>query len=65
LNSWWNVIQTPVYLSDTFLDGRGRTQGDDLEALQRNLRVVIEMLLQDGEPKLESEFVGVQRIQVA
>ena len=41
------------------------TQGDDMEDLQRNLREVIEMLLQDGEPTLESEFVGVRTIQVA
>ena len=41
------------------------TQGDDMEDLQRNLLEVIEMLLQDGEPALESEFVGVRTIQVA
>ncbi len=41
------------------------TQGGDLDELQRNLHEVIEMLLQDGEPDLESEFVGVRRIQVA
>lgn len=41
------------------------TQGADLEELQQNLREVIEMLLEDGEPRLESEFVGVRKIQVA
>jgi predicted RNase H-like HicB family nuclease len=41
------------------------SQGDDMEDLQRNLLEVIEMLLQDGEPTLESEFVGVRTIQVA
>lgn len=41
------------------------TQGDDLEELQRNLQEVIEMLLEDGDPDLESEFVGVHKIQVA
>ena len=41
------------------------TQGADLEELQENLREVIEMLLEDGAPKLHSEFVGVHRIQVA
>jgi predicted RNase H-like HicB family nuclease len=41
------------------------TQGADLEEVQRNLQEVIEMLLEDGEPKLESEFVGVRRIRVA
>ncbi|RMH55964.1 MAG: type II toxin-antitoxin system HicB family antitoxin [Candidatus Hydrogenedentota bacterium] len=41
------------------------TQGADLDELQRNLREVIEMLLEDGEPRLESEFLGVRQIQVA
>jgi len=41
------------------------TQGADLDELQRNLREVIEMLLEDGEPVLESEFVDVRTIQVA
>jgi hypothetical protein len=35
-----------------------------LDELQRNLREVIEMLLEDGEPKLESEFLEVRTIQV-
>jgi len=33
--------------------------------LQRNLEEVITMLLADGEPKLEAEFVGTQSIAVA
>ncbi len=41
------------------------TQGADLNEVERNLQEVIEMLLEDGEPELESEFVGVRRIQVA
>ena len=41
------------------------TQGADLNEVRRNLREVIEMLLEDGDPKLESEFVGVRRIRVA
>ena len=40
-------------------------QGTDSDELQRNLREVIEMLLEDGEPSLESEFVDVRTIQVA
>ena len=35
------------------------SQGDTLDELRRNLQEVVEMLLEDGEPKLESEFVGV------
>lgn len=41
------------------------SQGESLDELRRNLQEVVEMLLEDGDPKLESEFVGVQTIQVA
>lgn len=41
------------------------SQGADPDELQRNLREVIEMLLEDGEPKLESEFLGVRTVQMA
>jgi predicted RNase H-like HicB family nuclease len=41
------------------------SQGETLDELNANLREVIEMLLEDGEPKLESEFVGVQNVAVA
>lgn len=41
------------------------SQGADLNEVERYLQEVIEMLLEDGEPALESEFVGVRRIQVA
>jgi predicted RNase H-like HicB family nuclease len=41
------------------------TQGTDVDELQQNLREVLEMLLEEGEPELESEFVGVRKIQVA
>jgi predicted RNase H-like HicB family nuclease len=41
------------------------SQGASLDELQRNLQEVVEMLLEDGDPKLESEFVGVQTIRVA
>ena len=41
------------------------SQGESLDELRDNLQEVISMLLEDGEPKLESEFVGVQTIQVA
>jgi len=41
------------------------TQASDNDELEANLREVIEMLLEDGEPQLESEFVDVRTIQVA
>lgn len=41
------------------------SQGNTLDELQQNLEEVIGMLLEDGEPKLESEFIGTQTVQVA
>lgn len=38
------------------------TQGESLDELQANLREVVELLLVDGEPKLETEFVGTQTV---
>jgi len=41
------------------------SQGETLDELRENLKEVIEMLLEDGEVKPESEFVGIQNIMVA
>lgn len=41
------------------------SQGATLDELQRNLAEVIAMLLEEGEPELESEFIGTQKVQVA
>lgn len=40
------------------------SQGATLDELHANLREVIAMLLEDGEPKLETEFVGTQTVLV-
>lgn len=40
------------------------SQGATLDELAQNLREVIEMLLEDGEPEPEAEFVGTQQIVV-
>lgn len=40
------------------------SQGETLDELQANLQEVISMLLEDGEPALESDFVGLQQIVV-
>ncbi len=40
------------------------SQGITLDELQKNLREVIEMLLEDGEPRLESEYIGTQTVMV-
>lgn len=41
------------------------SQGQTIDELHHNLQEVIAMLLEDGEPTIESEFVGVQIIRVA
>jgi predicted RNase H-like HicB family nuclease len=38
------------------------SQGETLEELRENLQEVIEMLLEDGAPQLESEFIGTQNL---
>jgi predicted RNase H-like HicB family nuclease len=40
------------------------TQAETLDELQKNLREVIEMILEDGDPRIEAEFVGTQNIAV-
>jgi predicted RNase H-like HicB family nuclease len=40
------------------------SQGETLQELNENLKKVIEMLLEDGEPKLEGEFIGIQNVNV-
>jgi predicted RNase H-like HicB family nuclease len=40
------------------------SQGESLDELHSNMAEVISMLLEDGEPILESEFVGTQTVQV-
>ncbi len=41
------------------------SQGDTLDELNANLQEVIEMLLEDGDPELEADFVGTQTVKVA
>jgi predicted RNase H-like HicB family nuclease len=41
------------------------SQGETLDELNENLREVIKMLLEDGEPQLEAEFVGTQSIALS
>lgn len=41
------------------------SQGETLDELNRNLTEVVEMLLEDGEPPLDSEFIGTQQIVIS
>jgi predicted RNase H-like HicB family nuclease len=40
------------------------SQAESLDELNANLREAIEMLLEDGEPPVQSEFVGTQLVRV-
>jgi len=40
------------------------TQGETLDELHRHLQEVLTMLLEEGEPEMEAEFVGTQTIFV-
>jgi predicted RNase H-like HicB family nuclease len=41
------------------------TQGQTLDELHQNLQEVIALLLEDGEPRLETQFIGTTTVQVA
>ncbi|WP_423928412.1 type II toxin-antitoxin system HicB family antitoxin [Candidatus Palauibacter sp.] len=41
------------------------SQGDTLEELNRNLKEVIALLLDEGVPELVGEYVGTQTVVVA
>jgi predicted RNase H-like HicB family nuclease len=41
------------------------SQGETLDELNRNLKEVVQMLLEDGAPKFDGEFIGTQLIEVA
>lgn len=40
------------------------SQGETLDELRSNLREVLEMILEEGEPELEGQFVGTQTVLV-
>ena len=51
------VVYVPGFPGD-------HSQAKSLDELQANLQEVIAMLLEDGAPVLESDFVGLQEIVV-
>jgi predicted RNase H-like HicB family nuclease len=40
------------------------SQGETLDELNSNLKEVLELILEDGEPIVQSDFVGTQLVQV-
>ncbi len=41
------------------------SQAETLDELNRNLQEVVEMLLEDGDPSMDGEFIGTQLVEVA
>ena len=57
--------QTGIYVGYVPGWSGAHSQGDTVEELRNNLAEVISMLLEDGEPKLEAQFVGTEQLKVA
>lgn len=41
------------------------SQAETLDELNNNLKEVVELILEDGEPPVDSEFIGTQSVKVA
>ena len=51
-------IETGLYVGYVPGFAGAHTQAETLDELRVNLREVLEMLLEDGEPHFETEFIG-------
>ncbi|HYA43214.1 MAG TPA: type II toxin-antitoxin system HicB family antitoxin [Syntrophobacteraceae bacterium] len=58
-------VETGLYVGYVPGFPGAHSQGETLDELNRNLQEVIGMLLEDGEPLLEAEFVGTHVVMVA
>jgi predicted RNase H-like HicB family nuclease len=54
--------QTGLYVGYIPGFAGAHSQGETLDELKENLHEVLQMLLEDGEPTIEGEFVGTQLI---
>jgi predicted RNase H-like HicB family nuclease len=57
--------ETDLYIGYVPGFSGAHSQGTTLDELQRNMQEVVAMLLEDGEPTLEAEFVGTQTLVMA
>jgi len=57
--------ETGLFVSFVPGFGGAHSQAETLDELNRSLQEVISMLLEDGDPLLESEFVGIQNFAIA
>lgn len=56
---------TRLYVGYVLGFSGAHSQGETLDELNVNLREVIAMLLEDGEPQLKAEFVGIQNVVIS
>jgi len=57
--------ETDLYVGSVPGFPGAHSQDESLDELQQNMREVIAMLLEDGEPTYESEFVGTETVEVS
>jgi len=57
--------ETRLYVGHVPGFAGAHSQGETLDELQRNLKEVVSLLLEDGDPTLDAEFVGIQKVAVA
>ena len=67
---WYTAVikrNTETGLLNNFMPGfyRAHSQGENMEEWQANHVEVIALILEDGEPHLDAEFVGTQTKQFA
>ncbi len=60
-----HCLETGLYVGYIPGFAGAHSQGETVDELVANMREVVAMLLEDGEPQLDSSFVGTQTIQVA
>lgn len=69
MKSYYYVIEkcaeTELYVGYVPGFAGAHSQGETLDELRENMQEVIEMILEDGEPVIESAFVGTQTVLVA
>lgn len=56
---------TGLYVGDVPGFPGAHTQVEKLDELDQNLREVLELLLEGGEPRPEAEFVGTHTVTIA
>lgn len=57
-------METELYVGYVPGSPGAHTQAETLDELRENLREVLAMLLEHGEPHLETEFIGTQEVVI-